>query len=226
MAGEGYFISPRGDIIEVKTFHINEVLSEPEKFGFSNAEIDSLYEKYHEGRGHEGKARKEILAKVLANRWIRIRHYSRSDQYYVEAGNYSSKTQEYLQGFAEYLLPATYEKLTSNSKEKPKIKDIGHPNSEVIVSTLEIKKDTQFDENGEPINVAKKQIGTFSLLQLLKYAHYEKAASSKTRIKLTKISISEYKPTQLERKQYILSNINFVFKPLIEKIKIKLSIDN
>jgi hypothetical protein len=208
MAGEGYFISPHGDILEVKTFHINEVLEYPNKFGFTIEELHHIYDHYNEGYGHEGKARKEILAKVLANDWIRIRHYPRSDQYYVDCSKYNNKTKEYIQAFAEYMLPSTYLQLTEHRKD-PKIKDKGNKHAEVVISSINIKPNTTYDETGEPINASKESHGTFTLLNLLQYKHMNQVAAKLNHIK----SMLEYQPTNIEKASLLISKLKFILEP-------------
>ena len=56
-----FFISPSGEIIYVRTTHIAQVISNPEKFGMSFEAIEKTYQQYGERIGLEGKARTDIL---------------------------------------------------------------------------------------------------------------------------------------------------------------------
>ncbi len=89
-----FFLSPNGHIVHVPQNHISTVIAEPERFGLTQAEIETAYRKYGERIGVEGEARKELLLKVISQGWLRIRRYR----------NYWSVT-------AEALTPATHELL-------------------------------------------------------------------------------------------------------------------
>ena len=73
MRREACWITPDGIVIPVKTTHISEVIRNPELFGLKIGKIRSLYEKYSEHLGLEGKAREEIMRDLILQRWIRIR---------------------------------------------------------------------------------------------------------------------------------------------------------
>lgn len=76
--GPGFFISPEGEVTLLKTTHIRAVIKSPEVFGLSRNYIESIYIKHGEKTAIEGKAREEILSRVLRNGWIRIRrHHNR-----------------------------------------------------------------------------------------------------------------------------------------------------
>lgn len=62
-----------GKIIEVKTYHIEDVCDNYEIFGLSKEYIQSLYDLYHEEWGTEGKAREQIMIELMEKGWIRIR---------------------------------------------------------------------------------------------------------------------------------------------------------
>jgi len=71
----GFFISPEGEIIRVKQSHIAYVIKHPDLFGLTAREITSTYQKHREQLGFEGRARHEILMKIIKDGWIRIRQY-------------------------------------------------------------------------------------------------------------------------------------------------------
>jgi len=73
MRREAYWITPEGGVISVKTTHIGEIIRTPELFGLTIEEIRSIYEIYGEPIGLEGKAREEIMRKLILQGWIRIR---------------------------------------------------------------------------------------------------------------------------------------------------------
>jgi hypothetical protein len=68
-----FFISPRGEFIGTPQTHIQQVIANPEKFGFNDAIIDHIYNFYKEPKGLEGKAREQILISLLNQGWIRLR---------------------------------------------------------------------------------------------------------------------------------------------------------
>ncbi|MBI5251792.1 MAG: hypothetical protein HY912_20050 [Desulfomonile tiedjei] len=70
-----FFLSPNGHLVHVPQNHISTVIAEPENFGLTREEIEALYREYGERVGVEGKARREILLKIIADGWIRIRRY-------------------------------------------------------------------------------------------------------------------------------------------------------
>jgi hypothetical protein len=49
------------------------VLEKPEKFGLTKEELRKFYESYGEPLGHEGRAREEIIKRLMRKKWIRIR---------------------------------------------------------------------------------------------------------------------------------------------------------
>ena len=80
--GEGvcaYFIDPGGRSINVNTSHIDKVIQDPEYFGLSLQNIETLHKKYHEKLGVEGKARGVILQTLIRNGWIRVRYNAKLD---------------------------------------------------------------------------------------------------------------------------------------------------
>lgn len=70
-----YFISPAGDIIKIEGSHIGYVIDNPGLFNWTIEEITQIYQKYKEPLGFEGDARHEILVRIIAQGWVRIRRY-------------------------------------------------------------------------------------------------------------------------------------------------------
>lgn len=70
-----YWISPKGEIIDVKIKHINTIISNPEKFGFTIEFIEYVYNYYNERIGQEGKAREQLMMSLFNQFWIRLRRY-------------------------------------------------------------------------------------------------------------------------------------------------------
>lgn len=70
-----FFISPQGEILLVKVNHIGAVIDNPRQFGLTMEEIKSRYTRHGERLGTEGRARREILLRVVGSGWIRLRWY-------------------------------------------------------------------------------------------------------------------------------------------------------
>jgi hypothetical protein len=76
LLGNAYFIHPcGGQVIYVPHSHISLVISNPEKFNLNFDYIKTIYEKYGEKIGLEGRARREILLHLIDRGFIRIRKY-------------------------------------------------------------------------------------------------------------------------------------------------------
>jgi hypothetical protein len=76
LLGNAYFIHPcEGQVIYVPHSHISLVISNPEKFNLNFDYIKTIYERYGEKIGSEGKARREILLHMIDQGFIRIRKY-------------------------------------------------------------------------------------------------------------------------------------------------------
>lgn len=77
------------EIIENDASHIKVITDDPEKFGLTRDYIESVYEKYGEKIGTEGKAREEIIKEASRQGWIRVRHYVNKggDYWSIQADN-------------------------------------------------------------------------------------------------------------------------------------------
>ncbi len=100
MKGEGYYIAPSGDIIELDTSHIDLIIKHPEKFLMTKREVEDTYKKYNEPLGTEGKAREEILSKLLKSNWIRIRHIPKTDSFTVQVNRLDKRKKDQIAAFA------------------------------------------------------------------------------------------------------------------------------
>jgi hypothetical protein len=61
-----FFLSPSGDLIHVPQNHISTVVADPQKFGLTVEEIQTVYDRHGEQMGVEGEARKELLLRIVA----------------------------------------------------------------------------------------------------------------------------------------------------------------
>ena len=70
-----YWISPGGHIAPVDVSHVNSVLRHPAKFGMRPREVEQYYRRHGEKLGLEGNARQQIIRRLVARGWVRIRRY-------------------------------------------------------------------------------------------------------------------------------------------------------
>jgi len=89
---DAYWVSPFGEMLSVKSTHIEVVIKNPEVFGITRAYIKEVYKKYRETPGLEGKARDEIVEGLINKRWMRIR-YDKSRDYYIVGFKYFDEKQ-------------------------------------------------------------------------------------------------------------------------------------
>ncbi len=68
-----FFISPAGELLSVATSHIAVVIADPQRFGVTRAFIEARHAQHGEPLGLEGRARSEVLVRVLEAGWIRVR---------------------------------------------------------------------------------------------------------------------------------------------------------
>lgn len=92
---DGYWVSPKGEVLELgnKT-HIQVVIENPTKFGETKNRIVKDYEYYNEKMNQEGKAREDIMIRVLKRGWARIRE--RANQWTVQVYKLNQKMRDVL----------------------------------------------------------------------------------------------------------------------------------
>jgi hypothetical protein len=72
-----YWINPYGKILKQhNTTHIQSIVNKPDVFGVDKEWIESVYKKYNEPIGTEGRSREEIIDYVLKTGFIRVRLYT------------------------------------------------------------------------------------------------------------------------------------------------------
>jgi len=104
VGSEGYWVSPKGDIITVPHRHINTVVDHPEKFNLTKEEVKKVFEKHKEPLGFEGFAREEIMTNLIKDDWIRIRYIPRSDSFTVQVDKMTVTKKNQLYSFAHEAL--------------------------------------------------------------------------------------------------------------------------
>ena len=70
---QAYWISPAGEITGVVRKHIDLIVHDPEKFGFSSDYVRKIFQENNEPLGFEGKARQVLMAQLIHQGWIRLR---------------------------------------------------------------------------------------------------------------------------------------------------------
>jgi hypothetical protein len=98
-----YWISPRGEVVEVNTNHIDVIIKNPEKFGYKRDQIQAIYDKYDEPLGKEGEAREEIILALVKKGYIRIRKYG-NQGYTLNIGRMTKKVKDILFDWASKLI--------------------------------------------------------------------------------------------------------------------------
>lgn len=101
MVSVAYWINPYGKIVSngYKS-HIQMIIDKPAKFGYTRDKIESIYKRYNEPMGKEGKAREDIIKDVVSKGFIRIRLYP--NQYWsITAFQWNKKTRQALSVWAE-----------------------------------------------------------------------------------------------------------------------------
>lgn len=68
-----YFISPDGEVIPVPERHIDLIVGNPVRFGFTPEYIKGLHDKHGESLGSEAVARRKLIEILKRRGWIRIR---------------------------------------------------------------------------------------------------------------------------------------------------------
>lgn len=76
MQSDGYWINPEGQILRLSSpSHISQIIGYPEKFGITKQDIGDTFSKHGERYGVEGRAREELILRILKKGFIRVRSY-------------------------------------------------------------------------------------------------------------------------------------------------------
>ena len=99
---QAYFVCPDGNLINVSSSHIDTVIKEPEAFGCTGEEINSIYERFGEPIGLEGKAREVILKHLIQKGWTRIRKYN--NHWIINVNNIDTRINDCLCSWAKKVI--------------------------------------------------------------------------------------------------------------------------
>jgi hypothetical protein len=106
---DAYWINPQGKILQLTGgTHIKIVFDNPNKFGLSKQSIQKIYDKYNENYGIEGKARDEIITKIIQRGYVRIREYK--NRWSVQVWKINNKVNDTLWVWAKTVLPKASDK--------------------------------------------------------------------------------------------------------------------
>lgn len=90
------WISPKGQAFGFSVGkHIDAIVENPKKFGYTKEQIDAIYDKYDEKKYIEGKAREELIKSVIRKGFIRLRRY-RNRFWSVNLYDWNSKSKDLL----------------------------------------------------------------------------------------------------------------------------------
>ena len=99
---QAYFVCPDSNLINVSSSHIDTVINGPEAFGCTGEEINSIYERFGEPIGLEGKAREVILKHLIQKGWMRIRKYN--NHWIINVNNIDSRINDSLCSWAKNVI--------------------------------------------------------------------------------------------------------------------------
>lgn len=84
MPTKGYFVK-KNRIYDVGLgSHIRFIIDNPRRFKHTKTGIKAIYDQFGEPYGFEGKARKDIMAKVILDGWIRVRQKDKNGTWVIE----------------------------------------------------------------------------------------------------------------------------------------------
>lgn len=100
-----FWISPNNEVIALPGKHIDAMLAKPERFGFTKHLLQQYFIKHNEQYGHEGKARAEIISKLMDKQWTRIRYIPRTDSWTMQiSGNLTKQKKDLIWSFIEGII--------------------------------------------------------------------------------------------------------------------------
>ena len=106
MKVEAYWISPKGDILEVPDRHIVLVTLNPKIFGLTLSKIEKTYKKRKEPLFTEGYARDDIMAKLIKSGWIRLRYHPEDDSWTIQATELNARTSKSIEHWGKKTITA------------------------------------------------------------------------------------------------------------------------
>lgn len=102
---KNYFIAPDGESMPLMGIqeHIAVIWNDPELFGFTQKELQKIYNSYGEPNRDGWKARDHILAEVYKRGWIKVSSYL-EDKVSIEVWALDKMTMGKIRNFARMLM--------------------------------------------------------------------------------------------------------------------------
>lgn len=98
-----YWISPTGEIVNASEHHIDDIIANPERFGFTQADVAAAYKKHGEHIGQEGDAREDLIVEALTRGWIRLRKYPKGWMWGVTVYRMTPQKRRFLKKWAKQI---------------------------------------------------------------------------------------------------------------------------
>jgi len=149
-----YWVTPKGEILEPKSYHIGSVIDAPKKFGYTKEKLQKIYDKYDErmSAGLEGRAREEIMTNLLKKGFIRIRRRIR-DGYTVQIDRLTPKVEDNLWQWANYELKRAISRYDNVNIYTLKDGKVIKTNLDKIASGSQIKESKSYMNESEISNI-------------------------------------------------------------------------
>ena len=160
----------KNSIIPVPNIHIDVVIQNPEKFGYTEDKLREIFKEFNEPYGHEGKAREQIMLNLIQNKgWIRVRYNPRQDKWMVELNKLTSRIKDEVWQF--FML------VTGNDLEGEKAIDKAPKYSDITIAELH--------------NISNIKMSSSNVSDVLSFSGLFESIKDKTGMK--QITINEYK---------------------------------
>jgi len=108
MSENAYWLTPQGKLIKPKSRHIITVVKNPTQFGETKKSLQTTFDKYNEQMNSniEGKAREEILLRVIKRGFARIRlgGTKRNQRWSIQLNRLTSKLEDALWQWANQII--------------------------------------------------------------------------------------------------------------------------
>lgn len=130
---QAFFISPYGELIPAGHHHIDTVIENPEKFGWTKERIENEYKKHKESIGHEGYAREKIITDIVKKGWMRVRYMPNFGSFKIQLFKFDKDAKERIYDFSNIV-----------KSKKPKI-DVGYKIGEfTAISVIDLNANEIF----------------------------------------------------------------------------------
>lgn len=112
------------------------VIDNPEKFGLTKEKIKETFDAYGEPLHHEGRAREDIIKRLVRKKWIRIRKWP-NKFYTVQFFHKSMIKMEYIEEWAKQMITSGVSGFKELDPYFPVVlSDLGRYNEEFTISEL------------------------------------------------------------------------------------------